>query len=259
VDERQLSLTEHLAELRSRLAKALAACVIGAFAAWSFREEIFAALLRPAVAALPEQGARLQAIAPAEIFFTYMKGAILAGFVLALPVVFYQLWAFVAPGLYPSEKRMALPFVLVSTLLFLLGAGFGHLVVFPVMFQFLSAFENELVAAAWTMHAVFNLTTRMFLAFGLAFETPVVVFFLAAAGIVSPRDLLRGFPYAVLVCFVVGAILTPPDWVSQVLLAVPMSLLYLLGVGFAWVAAPRRRSETEGHASLPVPVRRSEG
>jgi sec-independent protein translocase protein TatC len=244
MDERALPLTEHLAELRSRLIRSLLAVGVGFAISWTFREQIFAALLHPAVEALGSR-AKLQAIAPTEIFFTYMKGAGLGGFVLALPVVFWQLWAFVSPGLYANEKRYAVPFVTVSTLLFLTGACFGYFAVFPLMFAFFSQFENEFVTAAWTMREVFALTTRLLLAFGIAFELPILVFFLSMAGIVDTRQLIRGIPYAVLACFVLGAILTPPDWVSQVLLAVPMTALYLIGVGVAWVFSGRRSKATE--------------
>ena len=152
-----------------------------------------------------------------------------------------QIWAFVSPGLYRREKRMAIPFVLVSTGLFLAGSGFGYVVVFPLLFDFFSGFDSEFVQSAWTMREVFAFTTRLFLAFGIAFELPVVVFFLATAGIVTASQLLRGTPYAVLLIFVTAAALTPPDWISQILLGVPMVGLYLLGVGVAWLFGDRRR------------------
>ena len=240
MDETKLPLTEHLAELRGRIFKVLIAWVVGTALAWSFTEEIFGVLLEPAVAALGGEDRPLQAIAPTEIFFTYLKCALLAGVVFALPVIFWQLWAFVSPGLYPGEKNAILPFVLVSTALFTGGAVFGYTIVFPLMFDFLTGFDNEFVQSAWTMREVFALTTRLFLAFGVAFELPVVVFFLAMAGIVDAPTLLRGTPYAVLGVFITAAILTPPDWVSQIFLAVPMVALYLLGVGVAWLFGGRR-------------------
>jgi sec-independent protein translocase protein TatC len=243
VDETRLPLTDHLAELRTRLIRVGLAWLVGAGLAWNFSEEIFRLLLAPAVAALAPGGGKLQAIAPTEIFFTYLKCAALAGFVFALPVVLWQVWAFVAPGLYDSERNAIVPFVLVSTLLFCGGAVFGYTMVFPLMFDFFTHFDNEFVQSAWTMREVFALTTRLFLAFGIAFELPVLVFFLAQAGVVDAPTLLRGTPYAVLAVFVVAAILTPPDWVSQVLLAVPMVLLYLLGVGVAWLFSPRRKAD----------------
>lgn len=242
MDETRLPLTDHLAELRTRLIRIALAWIAGSALAWSYKEEIFRLLLAPAVHALGEGARPLQAIAPTEIFFTYLECALLAGFVLALPVIFWQIWAFVAPGLYPSEKNAIVPFVFVSTLLFAGGALFGYTQIFPIMFNFFVAFDNEFVESAWTMSEVFSLTTRMFLAFGVAFELPVVVFFLSAAGVVEARTLWRGTPYAILGIFIVAAILTPtPDWVSQVLLGVPMVLLYLLGVAVAHFFAPGAR------------------
>ncbi|GAF70278.1 unnamed protein product, partial [marine sediment metagenome] len=241
--------TAHLAELRTRIFRILLAWIIGAAAAWSFSEQIFGLLLEPAVAALGEGERTLQAIAPTEIFFTYLKCAMLAGFVFALPVVFWQIWAFVSPGLYDSERNTVLPFVLVSTVLFAGGASFGYSQVFPLMFDFFTGFDSEFVHSAWTMREVFALTTRLFLAFGVAFELPVLVFFLSVAGIVDAPTLLRGTPYAVLGVFVLAAVLTPPDWVSQIFLAVPMVGLYLLGVGVAYLFGGSRRTSKASASS----------
>jgi len=250
-----LPLTSHLRELRSRIFKMLIAWLVGTLAAWSWRELIFSHLLAPATHALGE-GAKLQAIAPTEIFFTYMECALLAGFLLALPVVFWQAWAFVAPGLYPNEKRVALPFVLISTSLFVTGAWFGHTVVFPVIFNFFASFNSDFVAAAWTMEEVFDFSTRMLLGFGVGFELPVVVYFLAYAGIVSPRKMLAGTKYFVLIAFIVGGVLTPPDPLSQSLLAGPMIGLYLLGVGAAYLFVPKREGSAEAGSSLPTLLKR---
>ncbi len=244
MDEKRLPLTEHLSELRARLFKVLLAWAIATLLCWNFAEELFRFLLQPAVAALGE-GARLQAISPAEIFVTYLKCAALAGFFLSLPVFFWQIWAFVAPGLYPNERHAILPFVGISTGLFSGGAVFGYYVVFPVMFQFFTSFDSDFVESAWTMRDVFTLTTHMFLAFGVAFELPVAVFFLSLTGIVDAPTLWRGTPYAVLAIFIVAAILTPPDVVSQLLMAVPMVGLYLLGVGVAYLFSNRREVATQ--------------
>jgi sec-independent protein translocase protein TatC len=246
VDDTALPITEHLAELRSRLARALVAWAIGGAISWSYAELIFGYLLAPAVAALGPEGGHLQAIAPTEIFFTYLKCAALAGFVLSLPVIFWQLWAFIAPGLYANEKKAIVPFVLVSTCLFVGGATFGYTMVFPLMFDFFTSFDSAFVESAWTMREVFAFTTRLFLAFGLASEMPVLVFFLSVTGILSAQQLLRGTPYAVLAVFVAAAILTPPDWVSQIFLALPMIALYLVGVGVAFVFGGGRRREEAG-------------
>ena len=241
MNDAKLPLTEHLAELRMRIFRILIAWVIGVGLAWNFSEEIFSLLLEPAIIALGDEGPGLQAIAPTEIFFTYLKCAVLAGFLFALPVVFWQIWRFVAPGLYPVEKHAIVPFVGVSTLLFSAGAIFGYTMVFPLMFNFFTQFDSDFVRSAWTMREVFALTTRLFLAFGIAFELPVLVFFLSMAGIVDAPTLFRGTPYAVMGVFVAAAILTPPDWVSQIFLGIPMVALYLMGVGVAYVFGGGRK------------------
>lgn len=245
MDERALPITEHLAELRRRLAIAVGAIVVGAILSYAWSEEIFGYLLAPATTALAARGSKLQAIAPTEIFFAYIKCALLSGFVLTLPISFWQLWAFVAPGLYDSEKKKIFPFVVASTFLFVTGGLFGHTYVFPIMFQFFNSWDNDWVVSAWTLNEVFALITQMILAFGVVFELPILVLFLALAGIVSARQLLSGTRYAVVVAFVAGAILTPsPDVVSQVLMSVPMILLYLVGVVLAFFFEPKPAATT---------------
>jgi len=239
VDERALPITEHLTELRRRIVIALGAMILGAILAYNFSEQIFGWLLSPATEALSAKGSKLQAIAPTEIFIAYIKCALLAGFVGTLPVSFWQLWAFVAPGLYDTEKRAIFPFVIASSVLFVTGAAFGHAFVFPLMFQFLNSWDNEWVVSAWTLNEVFGLTTQMILAFGVIFELPIFVLFLAMSGIVTARQLLSGTRYAVVASFTIGAILTPPDVVSQVLMSVPMVILYLVGVAVAFVVEPK--------------------
>jgi sec-independent protein translocase protein TatC len=215
--------------------------MIGSALSWRFSEQIFGLLLAPAVAALGGGDRTLQAIAPSEIFFSFVTCAVLSGFVISLHVIFWQIWRFVAPGMYPSEKKAIVPFVGVSTLLFVAGSVFGYTMVFPIMFDFFTQFDSDFVRSAWTMREVFALTTRLFLAFGVAFELPVLVFFLSVTGIVDAPTLLRGTPYATLGVFIAAALLTPPDWVSQVFLAIPMVLLYLLGVGVAFVFGGGRK------------------
>jgi len=243
VDDTPLPITEHLAELRSRIFWILLAWVIGAALAWSFAEQIFAFLLEPAIAALGAEDSTLQAIAPTEIFFTYLKCALLAGFMIALPVIFWQIWAFIAPGLYANERRVIVPFVAASTILFCGGSFFGYIAVFPVVFQFFTTFDSDFVKSVWTLKEVFALTTRLFLAFGIAFELPIFVFFLALSGLVTAKQLFKGTPYAVLAVFVFAAVLTPPDVISQIFLAVPMIGLYLLGVGVAWLFGGKRAAK----------------
>lgn len=246
MNDARLPITDHLAELRTRIIRILLAWVVGSICAWNISEQIFGFLLKPAVEALGAGDRTLQAIAPTEIFFTYLKCAVLAGFIFALPVIFWQIWAFVAPGLYASEKKTLVPFVLVSCALFAGGAIFGYTQVFPLMFNFFTGFDSEFVKSAWTMREVFALTARLFLAFGVAFELPVLVLFLSLAGLVDAPTLFRGTPYAVLAVFVAAAILTPPDWVSQVFLAIPMVFLYLLGVGVAYLFGGARKAARAG-------------
>lgn len=234
----ELPITDHLAELRTRIAWVVASWLFCAGLSYAWAEEIFAFLLAPAIAALGS-GASLQSIAPTEIFFTYIKSALLAGFILSLPMFFWHAWAFVAPGLYEGERRFVVPFVFASTLLFSGGSIFGYTIVFPIIFDFFGSFSSEFVVSAWTMREVFSLTTRLFLAFGVAFELPLLVFFLAMAGIVTAKQLLAFTPYAVLCVFITAAILTPPDVVSQLFLAIPMIALYLLGVGAAFLIQKR--------------------
>ena len=253
IDE-AVPLTEHLGELRSRLFKIVLAWSLGFAVAWGFKEQIFGYLLAPAIDALGPDGGKLQAIAPGEIFFTYVKCALLAGFILSLPVTFWQVWSFVAPGLYANEKRVIIPFVASSTLLFAGGSIFGYAAVFPLMFGFLTSYDSEFVVSAWTMSSVFSITSQMFLVFGVAFELPLFVFFLAVGGIVDAKRLLAFTPYAVLGAFVVGAVLTPPDPVSQVLLAVPLIGLYLIGVGAAWLVTMRAKKQEATSAVATVPA-----
>ena len=252
MDDSALPITDHLAELRKRLGWIVVALAAGTALSFNQAERIFGFLVEPVIAALPP-GAKLIAIKPTEIFFTYLKCAMLAGFVLSLPVFFYQVWRFVAPGLYPDERRAVVPFVFFSTVLFAGGAIFGYLLVFPVVFGFFTSFDSSFAESAWTMQEVFALTTRLFLAFAIAFELPIAVFFLSLTGLVSARQLLAGTPYAVLIMFIVGAMLTPPDFVSQIMLAMPMIALYLLGVGVAWIfGADRKRGGAAEEGDLPT-------
>lgn len=246
--DQELPITDHLTELRSRIGKVVACWFVAAACSYAWAEQIFAFLLAPALDALGD-GASLQSIAPTEIFFTYVKCALLSGFIFSSPVFFWQGWAFIAPGLYDGEKRFVIPFALSSSVLFATGSFFGYTIVFPIIFEFFNSFSNEFVISAWTMREVFSLTTRLFLAFGVAFELPLLVFFLAMARIVTAKQLLAFTPYSVLCVFVAAALLTPPDVVSQLFLAVPMIGLYLLGVGAAFLVGKKQEKEAAEEAS----------
>ena len=251
MDETRLPLTDHLAELRTRIVRILLAWLIGSVAAWNFSDEIFALLLAPAVHALGE-GQSLQAIAPAEIFFSYVKCALLAGFVFALPVIFWQIWAFVAPGLYPSEKSAIVPFVIVSTALFAGGAVFGYTQIFPVMFAFFTSYDTRVGAVGvvdargvQAHHADVPRVRRRVRA--------ARVRVLPGASRASSTRRRSGAERAMRCsrsssC---AAMLTPsPDWVTQLMLGVPMVFLYLIGVGVAFSSA--RAASAEPASQLPV-------
>ncbi len=242
-------LVEHLEELRRRLFWVLGAWAVAACALGAVVERVFIVLTGPAVSVLAEKSYTLVALAPAELFFTYLKTAILTGFVVTLPITLWHAWAFVAPGLYTHERRFALPFVISTTLLFLVGALFGYFVAFPTMFQYFLSLESEAVRTTWSVASVFTFLSHLYLAFGIAFQLPIAIFFLVIAGVVRPETFIRGRRYAIVAMFVVGAILTPPDAVSQIMLAVPLVLLYEAGVLAGRLALRRRTRALQTIAS----------
>jgi sec-independent protein translocase protein TatC len=249
MDDTPKPVVEHLDELRTRLFWVVGTWLLfSALAALAVRD-VFEILMGPAVDAVRARGHTLLAIAPAELFMTYVKTAVLAGFLATMPMLLYQTWMFVAPGLYPSERRLALPFVVASSGLFAAGCAFGYFAAFPQVFQWFLALEADWVETAWTTQTVFAFMARLYLAFGLAFELPVVLVLLAVAGVVTPSALARWRKYAVLVMFIAAAILTPPDAVSQVLLALPLCLLYESSIWIAYLLVGRR----ERQARLPEP------
>jgi sec-independent protein translocase protein TatC len=169
-----------------------------------------------------------------------LKVAALVGLIIAAPAIMWQLWLFIAPGLYRREKRLALPFVISSSLLFVSGAAFNHYIVFPVAFDFLGSFDTEYMEFLPRIEPVFSLYARMLLALGLVFQMPVLVFTLARLGLITARFMIRNIKYAVLVIFIVAAVVTPSsDIVNQTLMAAPMLVLYLISIGIAWMVAPR--------------------
>lgn len=227
---------QHLMELRDRLLKALLA--VGAAAAllaiFPGPGALYDMLAAPLIAHLPK-GATLIATSVISPFLVPLKILLMAAFLIALPVVLYQAWAFVAPGLYSHEKRLVLPLVVSSTLLFFVGVGFCYFFVFGQVFSFIQGFAPKSITAAPDIEAYLSFVLTMFLAFGLAFEVPVVVVVLARMGIVSIEK-LKGFrSYFIVLAFVVAAVVTPPDVVSQLALAIPMCLLYEIGIWAAQV------------------------
>ena len=232
-----MSFLEHLDELRSRLFKAVLALAVGFALAWTQSERLFRFMVEPLTPFLG--GRKLVFLEITEPFMLYMKVALLAGIFAAAPVILYQAWAFVAPGLYPRERRHAGPFITAASLLFLAGGAFGYKVAFPYAARFLLSIAGDFEPAL-TVKSLFGFESKIVLGMGLVFEMPAIIYLLASLGLVSPRFLLRHLKMAVLISFVVAAIITPtPDVVTQCVFAVPMVLLYLLGIGASYLV-PRR-------------------
>jgi len=237
----QMPLTAHLEELRWRLIKALLAITVAFIAVYNFADVLFELLTRPLIA-LQEGPVQLIGTGVTEAFFTKLKVSAIAALFLASPVIFYQIWLFVAPGLYDTEKRYAKPFVFFATIFFVMGAAFCYIVVFPVGYRFfLAEYATIGVSPSIRISEYLSFTSRMLLAFGVTFELPNVTFFLARLGLVNHRLLIRWFRYAIVVIFVVAAVLTPgPDIASQLLLAAPLLVLYALSILVAYIVARER-------------------
>lgn len=237
----RMSFLEHLGELRRRVVFSLIAVFIAFGICWLFVFEIFAFLQQPLLLAAPEeQSANLHQQDLAEVFFTLLKTALLAAVFAASPVVLYNIWKFVAPGLYPNEKRAVLPFIFMGTLFFFLGASFCYYLVIPLGYGFLFDFSAEIADPVLMIESYFALTIKLLLAFGIVFELPVATYFLSAIGVLTHRHLIKQWRIAVVVSFLLAAMLTPPDVLTQMLLAGPMIILYAISIGVAWFQTRRR-------------------
>ena len=244
-DDATMTFWEHLAELRSRLVKMAIAFAVGATVSWVFRERLLEWLSRPFVQAWSSGHvsgqASLHFAAPASLFLAYMKLSMLGGLVLALPIILYQAWMFISPGLYAKEKRFAVPFVVVSCGLFAGGGYFGWKVAFPMAFRFLLKLSGPVGGSGFAVTPTvmigeyIEFVMRMLLAFGATFELPVVVFFLSVAGVINHRHMIRFARYFVVVAFALAAIITPPDIASQFLLGIPLCILYAVSIGIAYI------------------------
>ncbi len=267
--EKLMSFTDHLEELRRRLKYCLYSVVVCMTVSYAFAEVLFVLLARPLIQAWSEAGLgtpKLHFANPVEPFFTLLKVSLIAGLFLSTPIIFYQLWKFVAPGLYKNEKRYAIPFALVSALLFTGGAAFGYFLVFPLAFKFFLGYAQtdmgqmqELLGGAVniSMKQVFDLTPtlmigeyfslvwKMLLAFGLVFELPLVIFFFSMIGLVNYASLWRFNRYFIILAFVIGAILTPADPISQVMMAVPLIVLYNLSILLSFILFRNRGKSGE--------------
>ena len=243
----------HLMELRDRLIKSIVAVgvVAGVLAIYPGPGHLYDLLAQPLIAHLPH-GATLIATSVISPFMVPLKILLMAAFMIALPVVLYQVWAFVAPGLYSHEKRMVLPLVVSSTLLFFSGVAFCYFLVFGRVFAFIQSFAPKSITAAPDIEAYLSFVLTMFLAFGMAFEVPIAVVVLARLGVVSVEQLKHFRGYFIVLAFVVAAVVTPPDVVSQLALAIPMCLLYELGIWAARVFIKTTTAPEDNEASSEV-------
>ena len=249
MSEGAVPLIAHLIELRRRLLIGIGAILLLFCALLPFSEQLFALFARPLMDAMPD-GAHMIATSVAAPFLTPFKLAFVAAVFLAAPVLIHQVWRFVAPGLYASEKRLVVPLLASTVVLFYSGIAFAYLVVFPLVFKFFVAAAPPGVVVMTDIAAYLDFALAMFFAFGLAFEVPVVTVLLVWAGVATPVGLGRVRPYVVVGCFIVGAILTPPDVVSQTLLALPMWLLYELGIVAARLLVPGAREREAQDSAL---------
>jgi len=268
----RMSFLEHLDELRKRLIVSVGTVGVTFLIALAFIERLYDFVMRPLAQMLPhgpgealskidpnalklltpeqikalksvqDMGGRLIYTQPTEAFVLRLKIAFLVGIILAAPMILWQLWLFISPGLYRKEKRLAIPFVVLSSTGFVAGAAFTHYMLFPWMWKFLASFSNEYTLFAPKIEDVFSLYTKMLLGMGLVFQMPTLVYFLAKMRLITARFLLKNSKYAILIIFVVAAVITPSgDFLTQTLFAAPMIGLYAISIGIAWLVAPRRK------------------
>ena len=237
-------LKPHIADLRKRLVISCLTVAAMFFVCFSFYEPILTWMMVPVEAVLPKNS-QMVAVEIQETFFTALKVAFFAGFIVSLPVIFWQLWLFLAPGLYDHEKKLVIPFVFFATLMFVSGSAFAYYIVVPVGFEFLINFGSTVVTVLPSIGKYVGFFTKLLIGFGIAFELPVITFFLAKIGLVDDRMLKDFFRYAIILIFVVSALLTPPDVISQLLMAAPLTLLYGVSIYIAKVFNPAPKEEEE--------------
>jgi sec-independent protein translocase protein TatC len=236
----RMSFLEHLDELRRRIIYCCVAIGVGVIAGFVFINRVFNFIFEPTRKVLPA-GSKLIYTQPGEAFSLYVQIALIVGVVVAAPFIMYQVWMFVAPGLYANEKRLAIPFVLLTTFGFLIGAAFNHYVAFPQMMMFFGSFNTTELSFMPRLDDVFGLYTKMLIGMGLVFQMPTVVYFLAKIRVLTARFLSKNFKYALLIIFVVAAVITPSgDMMTQLVFALPMVLLYVLSIMIAWMVGPKR-------------------
>jgi len=240
-DDPPMSLVAHLTELRDRLLRAVLAVLVGFIILFPFANEIYGFVSAPLRKLMPE-GSTMIATGVASPFLTPFKLSLVLAIFMAIPVILYQAWGFVAPGLYQKEKRIALPLLASSVLLFYAGVAFAYFVVFPLIFAFFTSVGPSSVQVMTDINSYLDFVLKLFLAFGIAFEMPIAAVILIWTGVTSPDALAKKRPYIILGCFVFGMLLTPPDVISQSLLAIPMWLLFELGIFFGRLLEPKPRT-----------------
>ena len=243
-DEAPMSLMGHLNELRRRLFRMVIIVILGFVAFYGVAEYLYAYLSAPLQAQLPE-GSKLIYTSPAGAFFTYMKVALVASLFGTSPITFYQVWAFIAPGLYKEEKRAVLPLAFFSSVFFIAGAAFCFFTVFPIAFKFFMGFTTDTIVPMISVEEYLGFALKLLIAFGVVFEMPLFAYFLSRFGILSPDFMRRQRRYAILLIFIVAAILTPPDVFSQCLMAMPMLILYEVSIYVSAIAYKKKESKPE--------------
>jgi sec-independent protein translocase protein TatC len=248
VEEHKMSLTEHLIELRKSLTRSLIAIGIGFGVCYYYKDFVFDIITRPLTRVLPKNSYLIYT-GLTEAFFTYMKVAFFAALIVTSPYILYQIWKFIAPGLLPKEKKYVVPFVLSSTFLFISGVSFGYFVALPPAFEFFVSFNNQYLQAMLSFKDYLSLFVTFLLGFGVSFELPIFIFFLTKLGIVNAKMLSQQRRYAILIIFIVAAILTPsPDALSQVLMAIPLMFLYEISI-FVSRFAGKKKTDAEDNKS----------
>jgi sec-independent protein translocase protein TatC len=245
-EQEKIPFTEHLEELRKRLIVCFIAVGVGFVLSYGFKEKLFQILTRPLIRVM-QTGDKLIFTGLPEAFFTYLKVAFLSGIILAAPVIFYEFWMFVAPGLYDKEKRLMVPVVVLSTVFFVGGAFFGYFIVFPYGFKFFLGFASETIRPLPSMREYLGFASKLLLAFGVVFELPLIITFLARLGMVSVGFLKKNRKYALLLFFVGAAILTPPDVVTQIMMALPLILLYEISIISARIFGKKNSQEEDNN------------
>ena len=243
-EDEKLPFTSHLEELRKRLITGFIAIGVGFLVSFGFKERLFNILVQPLIKVMKDGETLIYTGLP-EAFFTYLKVSLLTGLIVASPILLYQFWMFVAPGLYQKERRLMVPIVILSSFFFIGGALFGYFVVFPWGFKFFMGFATETIRPLPSMKEYFGFSAKLLLAFGLVFELPLVLTFMAKLGIVSVDFLKKNRKYALLLFFAGAAILTPPDVITQILMALPLMVLYEISIIGAKIFGKKKPEENK--------------